>query len=313
MNNKKNILITGGSGYIGSFISNHLYNTKLYNIDIIDLKKPIFNNFNKFIKLDLSKKIKLKKKNNYHLIIHLASNTLPRESITNVSKYIFDNLMMTINILNNFKFNKFIFFSTANLYKPNLKINEQSVIEPQSPYGESKLVIENYLKWVSNNNNSNYCIFRLFNAVGGDPYNKFFVGNKIKMKLLIPTIFQKYDNNEIFQIFGNDYNTDDGTCIRDLIHVYDIANAIIKYDKLGKANKFEIFNIGSGNKTSVLEIVNFIKEKYIPKLKFKYAPKQYGDPSKITCNPNKAKKVLNWKPEYSSLKSIVESYISSFK
>ena len=313
MNNKKNILITGGSGYIGSFISNHLYNTKLYNIDIIDIKKPIFNNFNNFIKLDLSKKIKLKNKNNYHLIIHLASNTLPRESITNVSKYIFDNLMMTINILNNFKFNKFIFFSTANLYKPNLKINEQSVIEPQSPYGESKLVIENYLKWVSYNNNSNYCVFRLFNAVGGDPYNKFFVGNKIKMKLLIPTIFQKYDNNEIFQIFGNDYNTDDGTCVRDLIHVYDIANAIIKYDKLGKANKFEIFNIGSGNKTSVLEIVNFIKEKYIPKLKFKYAPRQHGDPSKITCNPNKAKKILNWKPEYSSLKSIVESYIGSFK
>ena len=313
MNNKKKILITGGSGYIGSFISNHLYNSKLYNIDIIDLKKPIFNNFNKFIKLDLSKKIKLKKKNNYHLIIHLASNTLPRESITNVSKYIFDNLMMTINILNNFKFNKFIFFSTANLYKPNLKINEESVIEPQSPYGESKLVIENYLKWVSNNNNSNYCIFRLFNAVGGDPYNKFFIGNKIKMKLLIPTIFQKHHNNEIFKIFGNDYNTDDGTCVRDLIHVYDIANAIIKYDKLGKANKFEIFNIGSGNKTSVLEIVNFIKEKYIPKLKFKYAAKQYGDPSKITCNPNKAKKVLNWKPEYSSLKSIVESYINSFK
>lgn len=309
---KKKVLITGGSGYIGTFIAHYLKKNN-YEIDILDIKKPIFKNFQNFFKINLLKsKFKNKNKKKYDLIVHLASNTQPRESIHDVKKYIHENLLMTVNLLDIFDFNKFIFFSTANLYSPNFKINEKSKINPQSPYGESKLVVENFIKWQSNIMKKKFCIFRLFNAVGGDIENKIKIGSKLKIDLLIPIIFEKLKQNKYFKIFGNSYNTKDGTCVRDLIHVYDIAEAIIKYEKSKLKNRFEIFNLGTGNPISVLDVVKFIKKNFKPELKYKFTKSQQGDPSYITCDPRKIKKTLKWKSKFSTLDTIVQSYINSF-
>lgn len=308
---KKKILITGVSGYIGSHLAIYLKNNG-YEVDGLDRNKNQLNIDFKY-QIDLERGYKIIHKKKYDCIVHLASYTLPRESFNDINKYIFGNLKMTLNLLNIFPdFSKFIFFSTANLYCPSVNISEDSKIETQSPYAESKLIIERYLKQISALSKSKFAIFRLFNAAGGDVNNLFKYKIKPTNNLLIPALMKSYLNKKQFKINGIDYDTHDGTCVRDFIHVFDIARAVISFVESKKINNYNLFNLGSSKGYSVREIVNKFIEVVEGKIKIIETGKQKGDPSIIVCNSKKIRNTLNWKPIYSNVDIIIKSSVNNF-
>ena len=309
---KKKILITGAAGYIGSHIINFLSQLD-YEIHSLDRNKVKFNLKKKYI-IDLENNNKIKSKIHYDCIVHLASYTLPRESFSDVNKYIYGNLKMTHNLIKQFpNFSKFIFFSTANLYSPSRKVTENSKITVQSPYAESKLINEKFLYHLSKSNDYNIAIFRLFNAAGSDIFNNFEYHLKEKNNLLIPSLYKSYCKNSEFKINGTKHKTKDGTCIRDFIHVYDIANAVNFFIKNKKSKSYNIYNLGSSKGHSVKNVIKKFENLTNNKLKIKNLGNQKGDPSVIVSDCSKIRNDLKWKPKYSSLLTILKSSINSFK
>ena len=310
--NKKKILITGSEGYIGSHVFNYFKN-KGYDVHTLDRNKSTHKSKRHYL-IDLEEEQKKIYKVKYDCLIHLASYTLPRESFTDVDKYLIGNLKMTNNLINIFPyFKKFIFTSTANLYKPSKKISEKSEIEIQSPYAESKLINEKYLFHISKLHNSKFSIFRLFNAAGSDTEDNFKYKIKQKNKLLIPSIFRSVALKNLLYVNGNKFNTRDGTCIRDYIHVYDIAQAFEKFISKNIKNKYEIFNLGSSRGYTVLEIIKKFEKLSGNLIKYKIIKAKKGDPSQIICNNNKLKKMLDWNNKYSNIDQIIKSSVNSFK
>lgn len=310
---KLKILITGSAGYIGSHVVNY-FQHRGYEVHTLDRNKQTLKSSKHYL-IDLEKEPKNIYKVKYKCIIHLASYTLPRESFKDIDKYIIGNLKMTNNIIKIFPFfERFIFTSTANLYKPSKKISEKSKIEIQSPYGESKLINEKYLYHLSKIQKANFSIFRLFNAAGGDIKGTFKYKIKDKNKLLIPMIFRSIKKNKKFVLNGNKFKTKDGTCIRDFIHVYDISLAFEKFiEKKNITNNFEIFNLGSSKGYSVLEVIKKFEKITNKNVNINVVKAKEGDPSEIVCNNLKLQKILNWKNKFSKLDIIINSSIKSFK
>ena len=309
---KTKILVTGSSGYIGSHIVNYFQSLD-FEVHTLDRNIPTIKSKRHYL-IDLERDQKKIFDTKYTCIIHLASYTLPRESFNDIDSYLVGNLKMTNNLIKIFpNFKKFIFTSTANLYKPSRRISENSKVEVQSPYAESKLINEKYLYHLSKINNAKFSVFRLFNAAGGDIDGKFKYKIKNKNKLLIPNIFRSVVNNKKFYLNGDQFKTKDGSCVRDFIHVYDIAQAFEKYIKRNIASKFEIFNLGSSKGYSVFEILKNFEQFSHKKIKLSIIKAKKGDPSEIICNNSKIKKYLNWKNKHSSISNIIKSSILSFE
>lgn len=310
MSNKK-VLVTGSAGYIGSHVVNYLQK-KNFEVHTLDRNKPSFKSKKHYL-MDLEKDRNKVFDINYSCIIHLASYTLPRESFNDIDKYLVGNLKMTNNLIKAFpNFKKFIFTSTANLYKPSRKISENSKIEIQSPYAESKLINEKYLLHISKIHPAKFSIFRLFNAAGSDNEGTFKYKIKNKNQLLIPNIFRSLINKNMFYLNGNKFNTKDGTCIRDYIHVYDIAHAFERFISKKINNNFDIFNLGSSKGYSVLDIINKFEKISNHKINYKVVKAKKGDPSEIICNNTKLKNTLQWNDCFSDIDCIIKSSIESF-
>lgn len=310
--NKLKVLVTGSSGYIGTHIVNY-FQKKGFEVHTLDRNKPTVKSIKHYL-IDLEKKQSKSFEINYDCVIHLASYTLPRESFEDIDKYLIGNLSMTNNLLKLFpKYKKFIFVSTANLYKPSKKISESSQIEVQSPYAESKLMIEKYLFHTSKILKSQFGVFRLFNAAGADITGEFRYKLKEKNKLLIPALFKCLNNDEVFYLNGNNYDTKDGTCIRDFIHVYDIAQAFEKFIKTKLKNNYELFNLGSSLGYSVAEVISKFQSYSSQKIKIKIIKSKKGDPSEIICDNSKIRRLIKWNNKYSKLEHIIKSSMLSFK
>ena len=307
---KKKILITGVSGYIGSCL--YYFLQKEYNLFTIDKKYPpswLKLNIKKFYKINLNNSPKLNhilQKIRPDVIIHLAGLSTVNEKI-NKKKYRLDNIEATKNLLAVMKKNnieKLIFSSTAAVYKKTKnKIKEGSRKLPLNNYGISKLKTE---KIILKEKKIKSIILRFFNVASS--IIKYKIGEcHIPETHLIPNFVSRIRQKKPVYIYGSNYKTKDGTCIRDYIHIIDICDAIKKsINYLFKNNSnSQIFNLGNEKGLSVKEVLNKIQSILKKKARILHKNNRKGDPENLVCEIKKAKKILGWRPKKSSLNKII--------
>ena len=315
----KNILITGGAGYIGSHISEILIKKKkkIFILDNLTTgHKKLINKKANFIFGDIRDKIKLKKifkKHNIDSIIHLAAALSVGESQKKPSKYKSINIEGTrviLSAIENSNVKNFIFSSTCAVYKDGLdEVSEKSPLKPTSIYGKTKLEGEKLIKEFCRNRNLNYGILRFFNVAGASFSGKIGQINKGD-QLFKNLAIELKKKKPIFKIYGSNYKTKDGTCVRDYIHVVDIANIHLKVlNKIHLQKKSIILNCGYAQGISVKDVIQKFKENTKKKILIKVYKKRKGDMSKIISNNFKLKKFLNWKPRANNLNLMVRTSI----
>tara|TARA_B100000029_G_C17582504_1_gene960057 strand:- start:1722 stop:2693 length:972 start_codon:yes stop_codon:yes gene_type:complete len=315
----KNILVTGGAGYIGSHIIELLLkkNFKVFIIDNLSTgHKKLINKKAKFFKVDISKKNLIKKiikKNNIDSVIHLAAKLNVREAEKKPKFYFKNNVGGTLNLLQickNQNVRNFLFSSSCAVYSDKVPYaTESSEKNPKGVYGQTKLKCEKIVKKYFKGKNRNYGILRYFNVVGASPSKKIGQINKNGQLFKNFSIAVK-KKKPIFNIYGKDYNTFDGTCIRDYIHVYDIADIHLKVLlKMDRASDPIILNCGYGKGLSVLEVANSFKKFSKNEVKIIFGKKRKGEMVKIVANVKKLKKNLNWKPRFHKLNKMIKSSI----
>ena len=314
-----NILITGGAGYIGSHIVELLIKNKK-NVIILDNLvtgyKRLINKNAKFVKADTKNKSKITKiikDNDITSIIHLAAYLNVSEAEKNKIKYYQNNVIGTKNLLEackNSNVNNIIFSSSCSIYG-NIKgsVKENRKPNPQSYYGYTKYKGEELIKKLSLKYKFKYGILRYFNVAGASPSGKIGEIEKSHGHLIKNLAIQSLKKKPIIKIFGNNYKTKDGTCIRDYIHVSDLANIHIKgLNYLEKNKKSFIFNCGYGKGYSVQQIVNIFK-KIKKGVEIQYQNRRPGDIAQVYADTKKFKKILIWKPKHNNIKKIILSAI----
>lgn len=315
----KNVLVTGGAGYIGSHVIEILIkkNFRVYIIDNLSTgHKKLINKKAKFFKVDLNEFNKIKnilKKYNINSVIHLAARTNVVEAEKKPKIYFKNNVGGTLSLLKACKYTdvkNFIFSSTCAVYSNKLRyVKETSKTNPKGTYGLTKLKGEGLIKKYFNSKEKNYAILRYFNVVGASPSNKIGQVNHDDQlfKNLSREVIKK---NPAFNIYGYDYKTIDGTCIRDFIHVCDLADIHIKtLSKINNQNKSVILNCGYGRGISVLQTVNEFKKFSNGKVKVNFKEKRKGDIIEMVSNTKKLKKFMKWKPRFFKLRKMVKSSI----
>jgi len=316
-----NILVTGGAGYIGSHIIEKLIKNIKNNIIIIDnLKnghKKLINKKATFIKGDINDKkllIKILKKYNVQTIIHLAALLNINDAEKNKLKYYNNNIKGTRNLLlacKSSNVTNFIFSSSCSIYG-NIKgdVSERKKPDPKGYYAYTKFKGEELIKKYSKEFKYKYAILRYFNVVGASNSGKIGEIEESYGHLIKNIAIQSLKKKPIINIYGSDHPTKDGTCIRDYIHVSDLAEIHIKVLNYFKKNKKSfILNCGYGKGYSVLEITNIFK-KIKKNIIIKYQKKRTGDVGEVYSNTNKIYKLFKWKPRYNNINKIIQSAIN---
>ena len=314
-----NILITGGAGYIGSHIVEQLVKTKI-NVIILDNLvtgyKRLINKKAKFIKGDIQNKNKLTKIiNDYKIdsIIHLAAYLNVNEAEKSKKKYYKNNVNGTLNLIHaceKSKVKNIIFSSSCSIYG-NIKgsVNERRKPNPQGYYAYTKYKGEEIVKKFASKYNYQYGILRYFNVAGASSSGKIGEINKSHGHLIKNIAIQALKKNPIISIYGTNYKTKDGTCIRDYMHVSDLANIHIKTLKyINSKPKSLTLNCGYGKGYSVLDIVKILKKKK-NNLRINFQPRRNGDIAQIYADTKKFKTILKWKPKYNDINKIIKSAI----
>ena len=315
----KNILITGGAGYIGAHIAEILINDKkkVFLLDNLSTgHKKLINRKTKFFLSDIRKINKTReivKKYKIDSIIHLAAALSVGESQKKPKKYESINVEGTKKILEAIKTSNvrnFIFSSTCAVYQDGLsKVSESSKLKPSSVYGKTKLKGEKIIKNFCKKNKINYGILRYFNVAGASQSGK--IGQINKGDQLFKNLSVELQKKKpIFKIYGGNYDTEDGTCIRDYIHVVDIANIHLKVLKKICKKKSIILNCGYSRGVSVNEVIESFKKNTKKKIKIKTIKKRKGDMAKIISDTSKLKSFIKWKPKFNNLDMIVKSCIN---
>ena len=312
------ILVVGGAGYIGSHMIKRFQDTD-HQIEILDNLSTGFEVNTQNYKLhvcDLSNKDQLHqilKDNNYESIMHFASFINVGESYIHPKKYYDNNVINTLNLLDcmvDLKISNFIFSSTAAVYgEPSLTpIKEDQNIAPVNPYGNTKAIVEKILKDYDEAYGLKYISLRYFNACGA--HIDGTIGERHDPEThLIPLILQSASGRrKDFKVYGDDYDTKDGTCVRDYIHVMDLAEAhLLSLEKLIKNQKSDIFNIGNNKGFSVKEIIRMAEKVTQSKIPYEITSRRKGDPSELIADNKKISENLNWSANYSDLQTILET------
>ncbi len=314
---KKNILVVGGAGYIGSHQVKMLDKAG-YNVIVYDNLSTGYRELitvNNFIEGDLADKDKLREVFSAYTIdavMHFAAFIEVAESVKDPSKYYHNNVVNVINLLDvmvEHNVRDFIFSSSAAVYgQPGkVPIKEGQGKEPVNPYGKTKLMVEEILADYDRAYGLKYTCFRYFNASGADESGE--IGEKHEPEThLIPLVLKTAlgERDKIY-IFGTDYDTRDGSCIRDYIHVNDIARAhLYGLERLFKEGKSDIFNLGTGQGYSVKEIIHKAKEVTGIDFNVEETDRRAGDPAILIADSSKARNILGWKAEY-SLEGIIST------
>ncbi len=316
---KKTILVTGGAGYIGSHVVKLLGQSNHYNIIVYDNlstgnRESILSG--ELIEGDLADTHLLQKiftSRKIDAVMHFAAFIEVGESVKNPIKYYNNNTCNALNllkILTTHNTRNFIFSSTAAVYgaPENGIVTEQTPLSPINPYGQSKLFVEKILQDISAAGGINYIALRYFNVAGADIDGQ--LGQKYKNPTHLITRCLKCAKGEFdkLEIFGTDYNTPDGTCIRDYIHVNDLAKAhIIALDYLFEKKMSNIFNLGYGHGFSVKEVVDIAKKVTQKDFKVVETARREGDPPILLSDNSKIKKDLGWLPDYDDLEFIIKT------
>lgn len=313
------VLILGGAGYIGSHTVLEFLD-RGYKVAVADnLQSGHIEALHpdaRFYCGDIRDKNfldNLFKKENIEAVIHFAANSLVGESMQDPLKYYDNNLYGTMVLLksmveNNVK--KIVFSSTAATYgePENIPILETDRTNPTNTYGETKLSMEKMFKWVSSAHGVKFVSLRYFNACGAHKSAKIGEDHMPETHL-IPIVLQVPNKKrEFVNIFGDDYDTPDGTCIRDYVHVCDLAAAhYLALEYLKNGGESDIFNLGSGTGFSVKEVIEAAREVTGDKIPAVVSPKRSGDPARLVASSDKAKNILGFKPCCTDLKEIIQT------
>ena len=309
-------LIVGGAGYIGSHV-NKLLHRKGYETIIFD---NLINGHREFVKWgefilgDLSDKEQIRlcfKKYPIRAVMHFGAFAHVGESVVEPARYYHNNVVNTLHLLDamlecNVKY--FIFSSTCATYgnPTEIPITEGHPQNPINPYGKSKLMLEEMLKDYGRAYGLNYIILRYFNAAGADPDSELGEWQENESRLIPVALDVAMGRRDALEIFGTDYDTPDGTCIRDYIHVTDIAEAhILSLEYLLNDGKSEIFNLGNGSGFSVREVIQKAQEITGAVIKVVESQRRDGDSPIMIGSSEKAKNMLKWKPRYNDLDTII--------
>ena len=313
------ILVLGGAGYIGSHTALELVkagNEVVIADNLVTGYRKAIPEGAKFYEGDLRDSDFLD--NLFHqekidAVIHFAAYSLVGESVTNPLKYYDNNLYGTKVLLEAMVKNnvgKIVFSSTAATYgePENIPILESDRTCPTNPYGETKLAMEKMFKWTAEAHGLRYVSLRYFNACGADESGTIGEAHNPESHL-IPLILQVPNGKrETISIYGTDYDTPDGTCIRDYIHVTDLAQAhILAVQYLNNGGESDIFNLGNGVGYSVREVIETARKVTGHPIPATETSRRAGDPARLVASSEKAKKILGWKPVHDSLEEIISS------
>lgn len=319
------ILITGAGGYIGShtainFIKNGydivvFDNLETGHIETINALKKISDvKFEQGDLRNIDDIDKVFEKYEIDAVIHFAGFSLVEESVTDPAKYYRNNVYGTMNLLDSMikhKVKKIVFSSTCATYgEPKYTpIDESHSQNPINPYGNSKLCIEMMLKDYDKAYDLKSIRLRYFNVAGCDEQTRVGEWHEPETHLIPNILKSTFGENKTFKIFGNDYETPDGTCIRDYLNVEDLAQAHrLAYLYLEKENKSDVFNLGTEQGNSVKQVFDTCEQVLGKKIAVETVARRAGDPAKLYANANKAKKLLQWKPEKTLEDSIKSAY-----
>lgn len=323
-------LITGGAGYIGSHMAFKMLdlgfdivvfdNLETGHIEIIDALKNANSKgkFKGFIKGDLKNKKDIDEIfKNFKIdgVIHFAAYSLVGESVKEPKKYWHNNVFGTLNLLDSMienKVDKIVFSSTCATYgEPKYTpIDESHPQNPINPYGQSKLAVEKIMDDYDKAYNLKSVRLRYFNVAGADKKGRCGEWHNIETHLIPNIIKSTFDNNKTFEIYGNTYNTKDGTCIRDYIDMEDLIEAhILALKYLENGGKTDFFNLGTEQGNSVMEVFECAKEIIGKEIKYEIKEKREGDPQTLIGDNKKATKILGWTPKNSLKDSIKNAYL----
>lgn len=310
------ILVTGGAGYIGSHTVKFFQdrNEDIIVVDNLQSGHEMSINVEHFYKIDIRDKGVLNKvfrKHNIEAVIHFAANSLVGESMEKPYEYYHNNVYGMLCLLDVMKENnvhKIVFSSTAAIYgePQSIPIMESDKTNPTNTYGETKLVMEKMMKWFGEAYGIKYVSLRYFNAAGA--HDGGFIGEHHHPEThLIPLILQvPLGMRDKIYIFGDDYPTEDGTCVRDYIHVMDLALAhYLALEYLRKGNESDIFNLGNGNGYSVKEVIETTRKITGHPIPSEVQGRRAGDPAILIASSEKAKNILRWEPRCNSLEKII--------
>ena len=312
------ILITGGAGYIGSFMIKQVCNREDEVVVVDSLERGHRDAVDPKIKLiigDLKDKSfvdSIFSKEKFEAVVHFAGYISMAESVSNPYLYFNNNLNVSLNVIESMvkhRINNFIFSSTAGVYgnPVNIPISEDHPKNPTNPYGESKLIVEKILSWYRKRYGLSFASLRYFNACGASLDGK--MGEQhFPETHLIPNVMNAILNKSIFTLYGDDYDTQDGTCIRDYIHVIDLVEAhILTISKLISSGGGFFYNVGTGQGHSNRQILDAIIKTSGSKVNIKIAERRPGDAEVLLADPTLIKKDLGFTPKYSDLGTIIKS------
>ena len=313
------ILVCGGAGYIGSHAVRQLIDKGEEVIIVDNLEtghEDVIHPKAKFYKVDIRDEKSLNKvfeENKIDEVIHFAANSLVGESMTNPLKYFNNNVHGTevlLKVMVAHDVNKIVFSSTAATYgePKNIPILESDETNPTNAYGETKLCMEKMMKWADKAHGVKYISLRYFNVAGAHVSGEIGEDHNPETHL-IPLILQvPLGKREFISIFGDDYETHDGTCIRDYIHVTDLADAhILAVHKLREGSESNIYNLGSGNGFTVKEMIEAARKVTEHEIPAKVCERRAGDPAKLVASSEKARRELGWNPKYENVEDMISS------
>ena len=311
------ILVTGGAGYIGSVVIEQVVREGHRVVVLDNLSQGHREAIEKeaeFVHADLREAgevARVLRTHDIEAVIHLAACSLVGQSMTEPAHYFQNNVIGAVNLLNTMLeqgVNKLVFSSSAAVYgRPKrVPIQERQRLDPVNPYGEAKVILEKVMHWYGLAYGFRFVSLRYFNAAGatarrGEDHEPetHLVPNVMRAALgLVPHV----------TVFGTDYPTDDGTCVRDYIHVLDVARAhVLALRRLEKQTVNKAYNLGTGHGYSVKQVIDMVRAVTGTAIRTEFAPRRPGDPPVLVADPTLAGEELSWKPQHSELETIIES------